>query len=59
MKIDVCRVVAVREKSLEKEKNYRSGKKSGNFSFSQGKFEKMIKVREKSGNLRSSKKVHC
>ena len=27
--------------------------KSGNFNFSQGNLEKMIKVREKSGNLRS------
>ena len=30
--------------------------KSGNFFFSQGNLEKMIKVREKSGNLKSFKK---
>ena len=33
--------------------------KSGNFNFSQGNLEKVVKVREKSGNLRIFKKVHC
>ena len=30
--------------------------KSGNFNFSQGNLEKVVKVREKSGNLRIFKK---
>ena len=29
------------------------------FQFSQGNLEKVVKVREKSGNLRIFKKVHC
>ena len=33
--------------------------KSGNFNFSQGNLEMVVKVREKSGNLRIFKKVHC
>ena len=33
--------------------------KSWNFNFSQGNLEKVVKVREKSGNLRIFKKVHC
>ena len=47
------RVATVREKSLENEFFSRSG----NFNFSQGNLDKMIKVREKSGNLRSFQKV--
>ena len=30
-----------------------------NFNFSQGNLEKVVKVREKSGNLRIFKKVNC
>ena len=33
--------------------------KLGNFNFSQENLEKVVKVREKSGNLRIFKKVHC
>ena len=45
------RVATVREKSLENEIFFQVREKTGNFNFSQGNFEKMIKVREKSGNL--------
>ena len=40
----------VREKSLGNEKNFQVSEKSGNFNFSQGTLEIMIKVREMSGN---------
>ena len=33
--------------------------KSGYFNFSQRNLEKVVKGREKSGNLRIIKKVHC
>ena len=33
--------------------------KSGNFNVSHGNLEKVVKVREKSGNMRIFKKVHC
>ena len=35
---------------------FQVSEKSGNFNFSQGNLEKMIKVREKSGNSRSFQK---
>ena len=53
-----CRVATVREKSLEND-FFQVREKSGNFNFSQGNFENVAKVREKSGNLRIFKKVHC
>ena len=48
----ICRVARVREKYLENEIFSRSGKKSGNFVDGQGNLERIMKVREKSGNLK-------
>ena len=52
------RVAMVREKCLENEIFSRSGKSQG-ISILVGNLEKVVKVREKSGNLRIFKKVHC
>ena len=41
------RVATVKEKSLENEGFFQVREKSGNFNFSQGNLEKMIKVRQK------------
>ena len=46
MQVSLSRVATVREKSLENEIFFQVREKSGNFNFSQGKLEKMIKVRE-------------
>ena len=51
----VSRVATVREKSLVMN-FFQVREKLGNFNFSQGNLDKMIKVREKSGNLRSFQK---
>ena len=52
------RVATVREKSLENEFFPGQGKVR-EFQFQLGKFRQLVKVREKSGNLRIFKKVHC
>ena len=52
MNVYLNRVATVREKSLENDFFFQVRKKSGNFTFSQGNLEKLVKVREKTGNLR-------
>ena len=46
----------VREKKSGKRNFFQVREKSGNFNFSQGNLEKMMKVRKKSGNLRRFQK---
>ena len=57
--IKLHRVATVREKSLENKIFFQVMEKSGKFGLSQRNWQKLEKVREKSGNFKILSKLKC